>query len=132
MSAFNTALNLLFLWFQLALILLAAGVVVWFIVGRSRSQPDHESTKPQFIHKLLSTVRRWRRRKACIRELKALNDRALEDIGLRRWEIDSVVDKLLSSAPPSKTCSTISREKILTPQNQPAIDANDNESKLAA
>ncbi len=39
---------------------------------------------------LLSSLQRWRARRAAAAELNALSDRSLEDIGLRREDIQSV------------------------------------------
>jgi len=41
-------------------------------------------------------VRTWNKRRLAIRELHALSDRQLADIGLIRGDIESVVDKMLA------------------------------------
>ena len=42
---------------------------------------------------LAARIRRWSRRRAAIRELSALNDRLLRDIGIDRCEIEAFVDR---------------------------------------
>ena len=55
-----------------------------------------------FMLKLLHAVRRWYRRRTAIRELYALDDRLLEDIGISRSEIVAAVEGALRSAPPRR------------------------------
>ncbi|MFQ6021096.1 MAG: DUF1127 domain-containing protein [Acidiferrobacterales bacterium] len=62
----------------------------------------------------MSTIRRRHSRTISIRQLMALDDRMLDNIGLRRCEIESVVDELLSSALPSRTCTAPSQRAQLT------------------
>ncbi len=88
--------------------------------------------KTPLIHKLVSTLRRWHRRRLAIRELMALDDRMLDDIGVRRADIHRVVDGLLSSAPRPATRATVSRERTATAQGVAQVTASDDESKLAA
>ncbi|MEM7222132.1 MAG: DUF1127 domain-containing protein [Pseudomonadota bacterium] len=45
----------------------------------------------------LESFARWRRRRAAIRELDALSDRHLQDIGLHRSQIASTVDEIVKS-----------------------------------
>jgi len=88
--------------------------------------------KTPLIYKLVSTLRRWDRRRLAIRELMALDDRMLDDIGVRRDDIHRVVDGLLSSAPRPATRATVSRERTTTAQSVAQVTASDDESKLAA
>ncbi len=88
--------------------------------------------KTLLIHKPLSTVRRWHRRRLTIRELMALDDRMLDDIGVRRDDIYRVVDGFLRSAPRPATRATVSRERTATAQGVAQVTASDDESKLAA
>ncbi|MEE9156908.1 MAG: DUF1127 domain-containing protein [Acidiferrobacterales bacterium] len=89
--------------------------------------------KTPLIHKLVSTLRRWHRRRLAISELMALDDRMLDDIGVRRDDIHRVVDGLLSSAPRPATRATVSRERTATAQGVTQVTGgDDDESKLAA
>jgi uncharacterized protein YjiS (DUF1127 family) len=45
---------------------------------------------------------RWRRRRAAMRELQALDDHLLHDIGMYRAEIGSVVAELAGTAPATR------------------------------
>ncbi|MDZ7839837.1 MAG: DUF1127 domain-containing protein [Gammaproteobacteria bacterium] len=49
------------------------------------------------IRKSANAMSTWHKRRMAIRELYALSDRQLADIGLIRGEIPTVVDKLLKS-----------------------------------
>ena len=45
----------------------------------------------RWVNDSLARADRWQRRRLARRELMALDDHLLEDIGLRRWQIDGVV-----------------------------------------
>lgn len=47
---------------------------------------------------LARAIRRWQRRRAAIRELESLSDRTLNDIGVVRGQIRSLVDARFSEA----------------------------------
>ena len=51
---------------------------------------------------LAAAWHRWRRRRAALQELQALDDRMLRDIGIWRAEIDSVAAELAGDAPPTR------------------------------
>ncbi len=51
----------------------------------------------------------WRRRRAAVRELSALSDHTLKDIGLHRSEIRSVVHELTRAAAPAQRPTPVSR-----------------------
>ena len=46
--------------------------------------------------------RRWQRRQAAIRELSGLSDRILQDVGLTRGDIRTVVDDMLDRKPETR------------------------------
>ena len=146
MTTFDTVLELLAMWVQLVLILLVAGLVTQCAFSGSGNRhadymgdhkiqhirPGDEEMKTPLIHKLVSTLRRWHRRRLAIRELMALDDRMLDDIGVRRDDIHRAVDGLLRSAPRPATRATVSRERTATAQGVAQVTASDDESKLAA
>lgn len=49
------------------------------------------------FRKAATSVRTWNKRRQAIRELHALSDRQLADIGVIRGEIPTLVDKMLKS-----------------------------------
>jgi len=49
------------------------------------------------FRKAAKSVRTWNKRRHAIRELYALSDRQLADIGVIRGEIPTLVDKMLKS-----------------------------------
>ncbi len=55
----------------------------------------------------------WRRRRAAIRELSALSDHTLKDIGLHRGEIRSVVHEMTRAAAPARRQAPVSRRPAL-------------------
>ncbi|HLB81305.1 MAG TPA: DUF1127 domain-containing protein [Dongiaceae bacterium] len=68
-------------------------------------------------------VRRWRRRRAALYALMALDDRTLNDIGLSRAEIPRVVDDLLRSP---------ARDRAPVPAETGAVKAAEFRPDLAA
>lgn len=55
------------------------------------------------LGRLEGRARRWHRKREAIRELNALSDHVLKDIGLSRAEIRSVVEGLLDGRRPVRT-----------------------------
>lgn len=55
----------------------------------------HGTGISELLRKAVHSVSIWNKRRLAIRELYALSDRQLADIGLLRGEIPTVVDKLL-------------------------------------
>jgi uncharacterized protein YjiS (DUF1127 family) len=51
--------------------------------------------------RLLDAVRRWHERRTTAHRLSQLNDRLLQDIGIHRHEIESVVHQSVGSMPAS-------------------------------
>lgn len=49
---------------------------------------------------LVSAIRRWHRKREAVRELSAMSDHILRDIGLSRGQIRSVVEELSDGRPP--------------------------------
>jgi uncharacterized protein YjiS (DUF1127 family) len=54
-----------------------------------------ESGVAEVIRKTSQALSHWNKRRQAIRELSGLSDRQLADIGLRRADIPSTVEKLL-------------------------------------
>ncbi len=61
------------------------------------------------VMRLIEGFRAARRRHAAISELSALSDRMLEDIGLHRGEIRSVVHEMTRAAAPAQSQTPVSR-----------------------
>lgn len=59
-------------------------------------QRERAGAAPRRQGSLAAAYRRWRARRASIRELRRLDDRTLADIGIARNRIDTVVDGLLA------------------------------------
>lgn len=55
----------------------------------------HGSGATDILRKAVKAVSTWNKRRLAIRELSTLTDRQLDDIGLLRAEIPSVVQKLV-------------------------------------
>ena len=74
-------------------------------------------------------LQRWHRRRVTYRELMALNDRLLRDIGLRRDQIPAAVEGLLrnESNPVAKP-----QAYVATVAGRPSDAANDDRPDLAA
>ncbi len=53
------------------------------------------------LMRLLDAIRRWHERRTSIRRLSQLNDRLLQDIGIHRHEIESVVHQSVGPMPAS-------------------------------
>lgn len=82
--------------------------------------------------RVAQAMARGRRRRAAIRELMALDDRILSDIGVRRDDIYSVVDNLLDATPPSEVDTTRREDKIVAIQKASEVAANDDKFESAA
>ena len=77
------------------------------------------------VRSVIQAIIRGHRRRVAIRELAALDDRTLRDIGLHRGQIHTVVNTLLNPAP------TLSGEPVAT-HNASFAAANDNEYRSVA
>jgi len=66
------------------------------------------------IGRLVAELRRRHRRNLSIRELRALDDRQLRDIGILRGDIPQVVDELM------QTGTTTRRHESMPPIQAPA------------
>ncbi len=66
------------------------------------------------IMRFFRALRRWHTRNVTIRELAALSDWQLRDLGVTRGEIPSLVDGLVSKAPalPAIKLTTTAREEL--------------------
>lgn len=77
------------------------------------------------VRSVIQAIVRGYQRRVAIRELAALDDRTLRDIGLHRGQIHAVVNTLLNPAPP------LSGESLAT-HNPSFVAANDNEYRSVA
>ncbi len=73
--------------------------------------------RPQYRSTVIQAIIRGHQRRVAIRELAALDDRTLRDIGLHRGQIHTVVDTLLNEAPPPS-------RKIVATHNAPVVHIN--------
>ena len=53
------------------------------------------------LMRLLDAIRRWHERRTTIRRLSQLNDHLLQDVGIHRHEIESMVHQSVGSMPAS-------------------------------
>jgi len=66
---------------------------------------------------LRNTAAAWqrsRRRRAALRELEALDDHVLKDIGVRRSELPSLVAELVGAAPATRRAAMERRTRVRT------------------
>ncbi len=84
-----------------------------------------------FISEFIAAVHLWHRHRIAIRELAALSNETLRDIGLHHSEIGSVVTELSSPAPTRLHAMTQSTA-IMESQNTVQRVANDEYFKTAA
>ena len=59
--------------------------------GHRLSEPVNCQELPVFVTYLLSRIRAYMRYRETVRELSALTDRELDDLGISRFEIENVV-----------------------------------------
>ena len=81
---------------------------------------------------LVKAIVRAHERHATIRELMALDDRTLKDIGVRRDEIYSVVEELGKDHPLAPVGTTRPASQIVSTQSASADAANDDDFESAA
>ena len=62
---------------------------------RPAAQPESLGRTESLLHIIIGAISRWRRRRAAIRELRALKDHDLADIGLDRFQIVSAVEEMI-------------------------------------
>ena len=75
---------------------------------------------------------KWHKRNKAIRELSALSDRLLKDIGISRGEIRAVVDAMLTAPEPRRAARPgLVAAHSSVPSAHPA-PAKDNQGELAA
>ena len=71
-------------------------------------RPAHETSHSG----LLSRLNTWRKRRRTIRDLEALDDRMLADIGLNRDQIRPLVDDLLNAGAKGPSAANDNRAAI--------------------
>ena len=81
---------------------------------------------------LAGGIVRAHKRRGAIRELMALDDRMLKDIGVRRDDIYSVVEELWKDYPLPPVTPKRPVEKIVATKGTSQVAANDNELESAA
>ena len=77
------------------------------------------------MRSIIQSIVRDHKRRVAIRELEALDDRTLRDIGVHRSQIHLAVNGLLNS-------KATSSEGTMANHNAPAFVANNNEYRSAA
>ncbi len=85
-----------------------------------------------FAGAIAGAITKWHKRNKAIRELSALSDHLLKDIGISRSEIRAVVDAMLTAPEPRRAA----RPRLVAahssvPSAHPA-PANDKQAELAA
>lgn len=83
------------------------------------------------VRRLANRVIAGRRRRRVIRELSALDDRLLRDIGITRWQIPQVADAGKIEAPVAPVVSRPVRVTSVV-SYEPRSAANDNREEAAA
>lgn len=78
---------------------------------RARAQAVHQIIvgTGRGLARVYHKYRRWQRRRAAIRELSGLSDQILQDIGLVRDDIRTVVDEMLDGKPESPAAYGVSK-----------------------
>ncbi|WP_282610268.1 DUF1127 domain-containing protein [Pelagibius sp. Alg239-R121] len=61
------------------------------------AQPEHLERPELALRRIVGAISRWQRRRAAIRELRALDDYHLMDIGLERFQIVSAVEEMIEN-----------------------------------
>ncbi len=82
--------------------------------------------------RMFGSLRRWYHRRATVGELMALSDRQLEDIGIPRSQIPSVVNRLMQGARAEVAAPTAAILPFEAARSKVPAPANDDSRNAAA
>lgn len=95
------------------------------------SNVSHGTFRPTLLSRLLSTAKSWRNRRIAIRELHAMPDSLLCDIGIARWQIEDAVNRR-SADGAQPTIHRLHDNNVAVPVEQESVGHKATEHKQAA